>query len=83
MRKQIEQRLQELRNEYEAGQKVLAELGVRQANMQQTLLRINGAIQVLEELIHASEATSPNNGEVAEDTTNKSLRAEVEQAPTR
>jgi hypothetical protein len=49
MRERLEQRVKELRLEYEAGQKVLAELQERQANIQNTLLRISGAIQVLEE----------------------------------
>ncbi len=49
MRDQLEQRLKELKAEYESGQKVLAELEAREANMKNTLLRISGAIQVLEE----------------------------------
>lgn len=42
-------RLKELRSEFESGQKALAELENRQANLRNTLLRISGAIQVLEE----------------------------------
>jgi hypothetical protein len=49
MREQIEQRLEELRREYEAGAKLLAELETKQANVRATLTRISGAIQVLEE----------------------------------
>jgi hypothetical protein len=49
MQAQLQQRLQELKAEYEAGQKMLAELEARQTNLQHTLLRISGAIQVLEE----------------------------------
>ena len=51
MRQQIENRLSELQTEFEVGQKVMAELEVRQANLRGTLLRIGGAIQVLEELL--------------------------------
>lgn len=51
MQTQIEQRLGELKAEFEAGQQMLAELEAKQANLQQTLLRISGAIQVLEELL--------------------------------
>jgi hypothetical protein len=49
MREQIERRLEELRLEYEAGAKLLAELETKQANVRATLTRISGAIQVLEE----------------------------------
>ena len=49
MREQIERRLDELRREYEAGAKLLAELETKQANVRATLTRISGAIQVLEE----------------------------------
>ena len=49
MREQLEQRLKELKAEFESGQKALTELEVKQANLRNTLLRISGAIQVLEE----------------------------------
>lgn len=51
MQNLIEQRLNELRAEFESGQKMLADLESQQANLRNTLLRISGAIQVLEELI--------------------------------
>ena len=51
MREQISNRLQELQTEFEVGQKVMAELEIRQANLRSTLLRIGGAMQVLEELL--------------------------------
>ncbi len=49
MRDQLERRLTELKAEFESGQKALAELEAKQANLRNTLLRISGAIQVLEE----------------------------------
>ncbi len=49
MKQQLEQRLKELRSEFESGQKTLADLEVKQMNLRNTLLRISGAIQVLEE----------------------------------
>ncbi len=49
MKQQLADRLQELKAEFESGQKVLAEMEAKQANMRNTLLRISGAIQVLEE----------------------------------
>ena len=51
MREQVEQRVGELKAEQQKGQQVLAELEARQAELRQTLLRISGAIQVLEELL--------------------------------
>ena len=58
MQATIETRLKELREEYASGQKVMAELQNRQADLHQTLMRISGAIQVLEELLQAGTATS-------------------------
>jgi hypothetical protein len=55
MRKQLEQRLKELKAEFEAGQKMLAELEARQASVRETLLRISGAIQVIEEELGRAE----------------------------
>ena len=49
MRQQLEQRLKALKIEFEAGQKMLAELEAKQAGVRETMLRISGAIQVLEE----------------------------------
>jgi hypothetical protein len=49
MKQQLEQRLKELRAEYESGQKALAELENKQTALRRTLLRINNAIQILEE----------------------------------
>jgi predicted nuclease with TOPRIM domain len=51
MKEQIEKRLQELRGEYEEGQRMLADLQARQNSLHETLLRIAGAILALEELI--------------------------------
>ncbi|GAB61442.1 MAG: hypothetical protein DWB56_14065 [Candidatus Jettenia sp.] len=49
MKEKLEQRLKELRTEFESGQKALADLEGKQINLRNTLLRISGAIQVLEE----------------------------------
>lgn len=51
MSPQVERRIAELKSEYEAGQKVLADLEAKKADLQTTLQRIAGAIQVLEELL--------------------------------
>ena len=49
MREQLQKRLEELKAEFDDGQKMLNELEARRENLRQTLLRISGAIQVLEE----------------------------------
>ena len=56
--KQITQRLEKLQAEYASGQQMLAELEAKQENLKTTLLRISGAIQVLEELLAESPAAS-------------------------
>jgi predicted nuclease with TOPRIM domain len=53
MRERLEGRLRELKTEFEAGQKMLAELEAKQANLRETLLRISGAIQVLDEILNS------------------------------
>lgn len=59
MKEKLQQRLQSLKSEFEDGQKILAELEAKQANLHQTLLRISGAIQVLEEML---SETPEDNG---------------------
>jgi predicted nuclease with TOPRIM domain len=49
MREQLQKRLEELKAEFEAGQTMLNELDTKRDNLRQTLLRISGAVQVLEE----------------------------------
>ena len=56
MREQVETRIENLRAEYRAGQKMLVDLEERRANLQVTLARISGAIQVLGELLQASRS---------------------------
>ena len=51
MREQLQTRLAVLKQEFEAGQKMLADLEAKQANLRETLLRISGAVQVLQELL--------------------------------
>ena len=63
MRTQLEQRLQALKAEFEAGQKMLADLEARQAQLRETLLRISGAMQVLEELLAAVPSDSVQSAE--------------------
>lgn len=51
MKDTLQQRLESLESEYQAGQKMLADLDQKRANLTQTLLRIEGAIEVLRELL--------------------------------
>ena len=51
MREQIQIRQEELKKEFEIGQTQLQETDRRQALLRETLLRISGAIQVLEETL--------------------------------
>lgn len=53
----IEGRLGELKREFESGQKLLRELEAKQVEVRDTLLRIGGAIQVLEELLRPADNT--------------------------
>lgn len=64
MSDQMRARLAELRAEYETGQKRLQELMAQEVTVRETMLRISGAIQVLQELIGESppepaDATDP------------------------
>jgi hypothetical protein len=56
MRDQIHERLNQLKSEFESGQKVLRDLEIRQQEVRDTLLRIGGAIQVLEEVLKEGPA---------------------------
>jgi hypothetical protein len=60
LRAQLEERLTALRGERTAGRRLLADLQARQAEVLDTLLRIEGAITVLdEELAAAPEVERP------------------------
>ena len=59
MRENLERRLQQLKAEFEAGQKMLADLETRQTTLRETLLRISGAIQVLEEELARLDGQAP------------------------
>lgn len=56
MREALEARLAELRQERDRGEQMLAEMQARQSALRDTLLRIGGAIQVLEEQLSESPA---------------------------
>lgn len=66
MKEQLEQRLKQLKSEFELGQRQLSEMENQVTTMRNTLLRISGAIQVLEEEIarasESSNTTASSNG---------------------
>jgi len=55
MENKIQERLKQLKTEYQSGQQMLQELQQKQVNLEQTMLRIAGAIQVLEEVLENGE----------------------------
>jgi hypothetical protein len=62
MKEKIEARLAELRTEFETGQRMLAELEEKREKLRESMLRIAGAIQVLEEM-SGEEARNGNEKE--------------------
>ncbi|MFY9269857.1 MAG: hypothetical protein WAO55_08950 [Candidatus Manganitrophaceae bacterium] len=60
MQEQLNSRLNALKKEFETGQAKLQEVDRQQAYLRETLLRISGAIQVLEEML--TETKSAENG---------------------
>jgi len=59
MHDKLNERLSQLKSEFESGQKVLRDLEVRQQDVRDTLLRIGGAIQVLEEMLKSEGGAVP------------------------
>jgi predicted nuclease with TOPRIM domain len=62
VQEQLKRRLEGLKKEFETGQARLRELETEQTYVRETLLRISGAIQVLEETLadgRASGETAP------------------------
>ena len=61
MKEKLEKRLAKLKAEFESGKKVMAEYEAKQAHLRDTLLRISGAIQILEEEISKENETDDTN----------------------
>ena len=72
MKREIEARLKELKEEYQKGQGQLVALEQETANLRNSMLRISGAIQVLQELLGdkiSENSVSVNNSlDLAEDS---------------
>jgi len=58
MREQVEARLTELRGELKVGEERLRELDAEQGRLRETLLRIDGAMLALAELLQREDADS-------------------------
>jgi predicted nuclease with TOPRIM domain len=66
MQEELQRKLDELKKEYEVGQNRLRELETEQAYVRETMLRISGAIQVLQELIDGSNKEDQDAGHTLE-----------------
>ena len=60
MREQLEKRLEELRAEFDKGKATLQELEAKTSSVRETMLRLSGAIQVLQEEL---ERDAPSNAD--------------------
>jgi uncharacterized coiled-coil protein SlyX len=65
MRERLEQRLAELRADFERGQQTLDQLESQATTVRQTLLRISGAIQVLEEELGDTGQSNESSSELS------------------
>ena len=59
MHRQLEERLATLKGEYEKGQTRIRQLEVELTSLRETMLRISGAILVLQELLSSSSSVTP------------------------
>lgn len=64
MQDELRKRLDELKKEFEVGQNRLRELDAEQAHVRETLLRISGAIQVLQELSDSAKDEDKADGTI-------------------
>jgi predicted nuclease with TOPRIM domain len=71
MREQLEQRLKVLKDEFEAGQKMLTELEAKQASVRETLMRINGAFKLLKKNWPKRMGHRPNRAKPASHSNDK------------
>jgi hypothetical protein len=60
MREQVQARLQALKAEWATGQTKLRELELQQLRLREVLLRVRGAIQVLEEVLGQGKPEGPS-----------------------
>jgi hypothetical protein len=63
VRQQVQMRLEVLKKELESGQAELEKVEKQRAYLHETLLRISGAVQVLEELLAEGQPTGQDGAE--------------------
>lgn len=63
MREQLEKRRADLQAEYERGQQALDNLQQQTRTTEQTMLRIHGALLLLDELLAGDEPDGVDNGD--------------------
>ena len=68
MHEQIQARLETLKKELEMGQAELQKVEAQRTYLHETILRISGAAQVLEELLREGQAAEQNRGASADDS---------------
>ena len=69
MRQQLEKRLSTLKAEYKKGQSRIGQLEVESASLRETMLRISGAILVLQELLSPPTPSAVGSVNEAAETT--------------
>lgn len=67
MREHLELRLETLKSEFEIGQAKLSKLDHEQMVLRETLLRISGAIQVLQEALGKTDPTGAGDADTIDD----------------
>jgi hypothetical protein len=85
MREQIQARLEELRKELEAGQAELQKVEMQRTFLHETVLRIGGAVQVLEELLAQQpqgQQNGPDHSEAPLEPTQERARKEADRSVT-
>lgn len=68
MKNKLEERMNALKAEHESGQKMLADIDAKRKQVNDTLLRIEGAMAILKELADEEERSHANGSANAHDT---------------
>jgi predicted nuclease with TOPRIM domain len=85
MREEIQARLEELKKELETGQAELQKVERQRTYLHETVLRIDGAIQVLEELLvpqRQGQQNGPDHSEALLEPTQERARKEANRSVT-